>query len=241
MSKVTLNYLILSLFILLSSTVGGLAITRKLEDWGAAQNYLLYSLPVAFCVFLSQCIVFHKAKNRLLYQIIFWGLINLTMTWMMLSLFFPIFWISFLEIKYKIIMASFFLFITGANLMHGWRATIKQWLAIGQALFKTEIDKKKQEVDWDTIVRKMGISNGLFIPCVPKKWNSAVSIILIFLMIVGLNLRAIYPIFSVFAWGIPATVVSSFFFQMVSYYFAQASIIKKIETSKKIILRSVGK
>ena len=240
MSKISWNYLIFSLFILVSSTVGGVAITKKLDDWNAALSYLWFSSPIAISLFLSQCLIFSRAKFRLFYQAIFWGLSNLTIAWMILSLFFPVFLISWVELKYKVIMLIISLITIIANFVRGWHTTFKKWRLTGQALFDNMMKEKKLWVDWDATVIKMRIGNEILILGVPKKFNSAASVIVVALIFLGLILRTTYPVFCVFAWGIPASLILSFFFQMAGYYFAQSSMIKGLEAGRKIRLRSVG-
>lgn len=127
-----------------------------------------------------------------------------------------------------------------ANFVYGWHTTFKNWRLTDQTLFDNKKKEKKLWVDWDAIVIKMRIGNEILIPGVPKKFKSAASVILIAVIFLGLILRTTYPVFCVFAWGVPASLISSFFFQMAGYYFAQSSIINGLEAGRKIRLRSVG-
>ncbi|HWV30324.1 MAG TPA: hypothetical protein VN038_11745 [Dyadobacter sp.] len=239
MNKVTLNSLFLSTTVLLISTIGGALIAQKLAQGGAGFSFLWFSCPIALFILTLQLTTFSPAKQKLLFQLLFLGFFGLSMVWFMLSLFLPIFWIREINTSVKFTLFAIFITVMIFNLRLGWKALNKRWNETGATAFEAEF-KKTATVDWNKVVRDMKITHNIFIPGIPEGWTSFVSIILIIFMILGLNLRLAYPVFSVFAWGIPAIFIASYFIQVCGFYFAQAVQVRRIEKNLNIMLKSTN-
>jgi hypothetical protein len=63
-------------------------------------------------------------------------------------------------------------------------------------------------------MRKLQINAELFLPLRLEFLSGMVSLGLILSMVIGLNLRNVYPVFSAFSWGIPALTLSTVLLQM---------------------------
>lgn len=162
------------------------------------------------------------------------------MAWFLLVLFFPVFWIKEIGEIQKLLLLAIFFAITGFNLGLGWRMFNKNWLEGGNSVFKNEFKGSTFSGDWNDVMKKMKLDHYIAIPGMSKKWASAVSVVLIVFMVIGLNLRTVYPVFSVFAWGIPAIVMASYFVQVSGSYFAQAIQVKKLESDLGDFLNSTS-
>jgi hypothetical protein len=57
-------------------------------------------------------------------------------------------------------------------------------------------------------------------------------------MLIGLNFRTAFPVFSAFAWGIPSAVITSFFFQLMGYKIGEARKVRELEAELKVNLQS---
>jgi len=240
MSKASLQSIFLSIAILLISTVCGALIASKLAGGEAGWNYFWFSAIVSVLIFFSQLVCYKKARVNLLNQLFYMGFFGFTMVWFMLSLFLPVFWMDTISMLAKAIMLTISVVILSANVAHGLRSLNQQWQAIGAATFDQEFKPADSSVDWDKVVRRMNVSPNVFIPGVPQSWTPVVSVLLIVFMVVGLNLRNALPVFSVFAWGIPSTVLAGIFLQVSAAYFAQTVNIRAIEKERNVILKAVG-
>jgi len=224
--------------VLLISTIGGALIAQKVAAGDAGYSFLGFGGTVAVLIFLSQLLTFSNARKQLFFQLLFLGFFGFSMVWFMLSLFLPIFWIIEIDFQVKLILIFIFLTIMSFNIILGWRTLNKRWLETGSKAFEIELKTASAGPNWNKVVSAMKITHNIAIPGVSEKLASILSVILILSMIAGLNLRTAYPTFSVFAWGIPAVVLASYFIQVSGFYFAQALQVRKIEKTSKIVLSS---
>lgn len=242
MTRVSINYLLLSLSILLFGTAGGAAMTRKMAGRNdeLGWSFFWWALPFCLALFLCQCLVFPKARTRLLFQLVFTGLMGFTLTFFLLSIILPVFWLSPMALPGKMVMALMFAAIFLHNLAFGWRRVNLRWATMAAAVFEQEFKPRDGTVNWDKVVRKMRIEPEIIIPGVPAKWAAAVWIALIACMIVGLAMKSAWPAFSAFSWAIPLVLVAACLNQVSGAAFAQAVKVRAIEKDRKIILPSCG-
>ena len=238
MNKATINSLVLSIVVLLISTIGGALIAQKIAEGDAGFSFLWFGSAIACLIFLLQLLAFSKARAKLFHQLLFLGFFGFSMVWFMLSLFLPIFWIETISTQVKSILFFVFSTIMSFNIKLGWETLNKKWDETGDSAFKSEFRAGPNSGDWNKVVRELKITHNIYIPGVSEKWTSALSVVLIVFMIVGLNLRTAYPAFSAFAWGIPAIIMGSYFIQVSGFYFAQASQVRKLENRMGIVLKS---
>jgi len=238
MNKATLNSLFLSIAVLLMSTIGGALIARKLAGGEAGYSFLWFGCIVSLIIFSTQVSTFFNAKKRLYFQLLYFGFFGLSMVWFMLSLGLPVFWANEVGLDAKLIISFIFAVVLFSNIIFGFNSVNKRWSEIGTAAFVSEFNLSKPDINWNKVVKKLSITHNVFIPCVPAKFSSAVSVVLVVFMILGFNLRNAYPVFSVFAWGIPAAVMASYFIQVSGFYFAQAIKVREIEKHHTVIFNS---
>ena len=242
MTKVTINYLWLSLFILLFGTVGGSAMTRKMAHGNDELGWSFFWcwLPACLLLFLCQCLVFPKARTRLLFQLVFNGLMGFTLLFFLLSIILPVFWLSPMDVWSKVVLAAIFAAILLYNLVFGWQTVHRRWADLGAPAFEQAFKPKNGSVNWDQVVRKMKIQPEIILPGVPAKWTAAVWIVFIIGMIAGLVMKSGWPAFSAFSWSIPVMLVSACFNQFSGAFFAQALKVRAIEKDRHIVLPSCG-
>lgn len=238
MSKVTINYLFLSFVILLFGTAGGSLMTRKMAGGAAGWSFFSFALPFCAAIFACQCLVFPKARARLLYQLLFLGLLGLTMTWFMLSIILPVFWISPMAAMPKAVLAVVFAAILAYNLVFGWRTLNQRWPGLGLPAFEQQFKPRDGTVDWDHVMRDMRIAPAIILPGVPDRWSAAVWIAIVAGVISGLVMKSAWPTFSAFSWSIPAILVTACINQFSGAYFAQAIKVRQLERDRKIVLKA---
>lgn len=242
MSKVTLHYLFVSLFILLFGTAGGSAMTRKMAHGNdeLGWNFFWCWLPVGLALFVCQCLVFPKARTRLLFQLVFNGLMGFTLAFFLLSLILPVFWLSPMDALSKVVLAAIFAAILLYNLVFGWLTVHRRWADMAAPAFEQQFQPRDGSVNWDKVVRKMKIQPEIILPGVPASRTAAVWIVLIACMIAGLVMKSAWPAFSAFSWGIPVMLVGACFNQFSGAHFAQALKVRAIEKDRHIVLPSCG-
>lgn len=77
----------------------------------------------------------------------------------------------------------------------------------------------------------------IYIPGVPEKLNSIISVAVVLSMIVGLSLRNAFPLFSLFAWGIPIVIVASLIMQLIGFGIGQLLVLTALEKKDRNIIR----
>lgn len=242
MTRVTVNYLWVSLFILLFGTSGGAAMTRKLANRNdeLGWSFFWFWLPCCLALFVCQCLVFPKARSRLLFQLVFNALMGFTLLFFLLSIILPVFWLSPMAVPAKATLAATFAAIVLYNLVFGWKIVNQRWAAMAAPAFEQQFKPRDGTVNWDKVVRKMRIEPAIILPGVPAKWSAAVWIALIVCMIGGLVMKSTWPAFSAFSWSIPLVLVAACLNQISGAAFAQALKIRAIEKERNIVLPACG-
>lgn len=222
MARVTSTSLFISLSLLIISAMGGAALTWKIAGSTQGVSFLYFGLVVGSVVFFIQLAAYWKGKNELFFQLFYLGMLGLTITWFLLCMLFPIFWINKISFFIKFILAFIFLFIACLNVSHGLRQFDRKWNLLGESEFERLFNKVENTIKYEELESLMRIKHELFVPGIPSSWSGAVGGCAVLFIIAGLNLRNIYPVFSVFAWGIPSIITASFFLQISGVKFAQA-------------------
>lgn len=237
MSKATPNSLLLSLFVLTIGTAGGAGITWKLAGSAKASEFFYYGLTVQVVVFILQLSFYGKARRELSFQLYYLASCSLTMVWTMLALSLPIFWLDSVEFKFKLVMLFISLILFLANFTYAIDHIKKRWIDVGAKKFETLKKSSKTSISWNEIAVSMNITPVIYVPAMPQSWSPFLGAGLVISMVAGLNLRVAYPIFAIFATGIPCIIGASFFMQISGYYVKQAGIVKSIETEQCIKIK----
>jgi len=115
-----------------------------------------------------------------------------------------------------------------------------QWTQFGEAEFYRLFDRTSSSVNWYHVMKAVKIKFEIFVPGVPIRYATPVGVFLLGSMLVGLNLRNVFPVFCVFAWGIPAIVVASLVLQISSHMFSQAYKVKQLQMDTGLKIKSVN-
>lgn len=240
MSKPTIKNLLMALGTFLFCILIGSAITLKLTEPNTALNYLWFSSLVSLIAFSLLLTKYKSGKTKLTEQFSYFAFFIFCMVWFMLSLFMPIFFMQTINLKVKIILGALSCFIVCSNFSLGYKEVKKKWVATGSTAFDQEYKKSGKEADWEKVANKLNINFVIHIPGIPKQFIDIISVLLIIFMIIGLNLRSAMPVFSVFSWGIPATVFAGCFAQIMGTYFSLRKLIQIFELKNSVIIRSAG-
>lgn len=240
MHTATFSSLLLSLTGLILGTLGGTALTWKLAGDVESVSFLFFGLLVNLVLFVLQIIIFSKAKSELRYQLLYIASFSLIIVWFILCLFLPIFWMGSINVGAKILAACILLLVSITNVAVAANRLDEKWNRKGATMFDQLYKCHESYVDWNKVINSMDISPVVFVPGMPQRWSPVLGIFIVVFMLIGFNLRNIYPVFSVFAWGIPCTVIASFFLQVSIYNVKQSGKVNFIQKSKNIKLKSVS-
>ena len=240
MQKITLNLFLLSAFLLAVAMIGGWILTQNIENSIAAFNFVKISATYSLFILLAQMLTFKKAKNEMLYQLLFLVAMGMAMMWVMLSLFLPVFWIDNIEFTVKIFMAIFFVYVCIGNLFFAFKSFEEKWKAFENSNALKNYFPYSEKTDWEKIALSLDLQGNVYILGSPKFLTNVISILMIPSMLLGLSLRNLYPEFSLFAWGIPSSIIAAFFVQMTGYNLAQVVKIKKLQKEGNFVFYSTS-
>jgi hypothetical protein len=105
----------------------------------------------------------------------------------------------------------------------------RKWIEVGQVSFASYFNEVAGTIDWNKVIGPMKLSVTLHIPGLPASATPVFSAAMILSMLLGLNLRNTFPIFSIFAWGIPVSIIISTLVQMMGLGVAQVARLTELE------------
>lgn len=231
------SYIYMSAFLGAGGGAGGWAITDQLAGHDAALSFLKFGAAVVLGLLALQVILLFKGKNRALYLVMFNIAFALALAWFMSCLILPVLWVRSIDELTRLLLGVLAVALYCSNIMKGVQIFKLRWAAVGDELLKKFYDQRGHSIDWDGLVRGLKMSVSIYIPGFPRKLLPVLYVLLVVSMLIGLSLRKIYPMFSTFAWGIPAAVVVSFFMQMIGLAVGQFLELKKMEKKGNILIR----
>jgi len=192
-------------------------------------------------IFLVQFSLYRKIRGRLLLLILFAGAVFLTLAWLLLCLFMPILWMNTMPIYAKAIAVTILLLLCAVNFKKGENDFFVKWNAAPDPFRIGNFDPVKKTIAWEKILLSLRQEPNLYIPGLPSRFSTAGGVLLAIFMLIGLNFRSAFPVFSAFAWGIPSAVATSFIFQLIGQKMGEARKVKEIQSELKIELQSAGR
>lgn len=238
MDKVTPTILGISFLLLSASTIGGSLLASKLAGDAAGHGSILIGGIMAALIFLVQLTLYRMVRNRLYFAIIFVAGFSLTLAWFMFSLFMPILWMDAIPTYAKILLVSLLLLLCVLNFFKGKNDFVHKWCAGPDPLRIGKLDPVKGTIAWEKITLSLKHEPDLYIPGLPPKFSTPIGVTLVICMLIGLNFRTDFPVFSAFAWGIPSAFITSFVFQLMGYKVGEAGKVREIQAELKVDLQS---
>jgi hypothetical protein len=229
MTNVSYKTIFLSFFLASGGTIGGWALTDKLAGDQAGYSFLYVGTSTVMGMIALQTIFYLLSKNRLLYHLLFGVALGFSIMWFLLCLFLPLFWVNAIGVYVKLLMFIGLFFLCVCNASKAFRQFRRKWKKSGEGAFAQHYKGNANSIDWGKVTRKMKLSTSLYIPGIPERATPIIPVLIILSMLLGLDLRNGFPIFSIFAWGIPASIIISIFVQMIGIGLAQALKIWEIE------------
>ena len=237
MSTRSPTFLLCAAILSVGGAAGGWTITSQLAGSSAGLSFLQFGGFVALMIFAVLTVLYKKAARRVIYLILFNIALFVDIVWFASCVFLPIFWMQSIDIGVKI---GTFLFAAGLywkNIVKGMRGFERKWMSVEQDLMRRYYDRKNQVLDWDGVARSLKLVVSLYIPGMPEKLNPIIYVASIGSMLLGFSLRNVFPIYSVFAWGIPVIIINSIFLQMIGFGISQIYMLSAMEKKESVELR----
>lgn len=216
-----ISHISLSVFLSAGGTAGGCAITYKLAGYDAALSFLWCGLFVVAALLTMQTILAIKSERRTTHLVLFNISFILGLVWFMLCLILPMFWVPEVGVPAKCLLSLASFGLCSVNISRGIELFKSRWNQAGPELLSRFYDRKRKTIQWQTLVAALRMSVSIYIPGVPDKLNPFISVAIILSMIAGLSLRNVFPLFSLFAWGVPMVIVVSIVMQMIGFAIGQ--------------------
>jgi hypothetical protein len=231
MTNLTFQHIWMSLFLTSGGTAGGWALTGKLAGHEAALSFLQVGSMAVLVIFSIQVIFFSLGKTRLIYRVVSTIAFGCGFVWFMLCLFLPILWIPSIGFTEKFVLFLLLVVLSIVNVSKASAQFDARWRQEGEKALVRYYNRKDNTIDWPKVLAPMRFSVALYIPGFSERTTPFVSIAIILSMLSGLSLRNAFPIFSVYAWGVPSCLVISMFAQVIGLGLAQ--LIKLVALEKR--------
>ena len=239
MKKVTFSSLFFSLALLCGGSAVGWAIAGKLAGNEAGSDFLWLSIVLMSPIYLAQVVLFFISRTRLFLQLAFISVFGFSLLWFMLSLSLPILWIVEVGQPLKMITVFFTVLLFAIKGYEGIRVFEETW-ARKRGSITMHYNSDRHILDWEKFLKSFQLSFSLFPSGVPVWMGRILTVVLVLSMIVGLNLRKVYPIPSIFAWGIPCLVASSVLIQIMAVNILQAVKVMQLEKAMGVKIEALG-
>lgn len=240
MTKPTLKSLFLSFLVLVIAILGGVAVTAKLAGNDKVENFFCFTSSIALAFIVLQSIIYKLAGEHVFRKILYRASMCFPPACGFLCIILPVFWMQAVGVHVKYFLTILFLYVSAANFRYGARLLSEKWKSAGAQKFDQLFVSDNNRIDWAEMSKFMEVPFELYIPGIPQRWTPVISVCLITSMLTGLNLRSVFPTFSIFAWGIPSLIFTSFFFQLGGYIIMQAVKIRHFEEKRGITVMSAS-
>lgn len=227
----------LSFSILTIGTVGGWAMVSEVAGNEAGVSFLITGSLIQIIIFLLQLTIFFCMGKRLFIQLIFLAACGISLAWFMFALVAPVLWMGVVSVEVKSVVLVALILLSAINIMESFKKFDERWGGIDARIRIKKLGMVGNVVNWDGLIRFMRIEADLYIPGFSQGMSVIISILMLVSMLIGLNLRHVFPTFSAFAWGIPSALTVAFLFQLIGFNLAQAGKVRMLEKEYQVIFR----
>lgn len=203
MMESPLRFFFALLIIALSSVAGGGVLAYALAGREAGLEFIIIGLAVVVVVSIFQILLLRHAANRMAFWMLLYAAGLLNVAWAFAAASVPLFWVFSLTSWQSITLAIcfFFALLSGYYRFSGHFQA--RWQHGGVEKVRATIIDSAGELHFK-IITDLKIFPGSFLPAYFKKVDSIVLGLSVISIIVGMNLRKVFPVYSALAWGIPA-------------------------------------
>jgi hypothetical protein len=238
MHQVKYTSLLLSLSLLCMGVLAGWLVTAKAVGPLASNQFLHFGIYFASSILLFKLAIYVKARQLLLFQIIFIGGFGLDLAWLFSCFFLPLMWVPSIDIVWKFGIMAVHTMICAGNVQIAIRLFNVKWKGISLSRFKNKNSYSRGAREWKILVKPMKISATVYLPGIPLRYSDLISLLCLILMIVGSGFRAVSPIFSMLFLALPFSICAGCCLQMSAYHFSEAVRLAMFEKKNKVVYKS---
>lgn len=231
--------LMLAFILLVIGTVGGWATVWKVAGGEASMSFLKMGAWIALTFLSIQSAVFLCMRNRIFLQLLFLASCGLSLVWFMFSLFVPVLWMENITAGVKVTLITIFLLLCYCNVVKAFIVFEGRWIGLGEDVRGKRLGRQGEFINWDKLIVSMRLESSLYIPGLSERIAMVAFVTMLISMVVALNFRNAFPIFSAFACGVPSALLVSFFFQMIGFNLAQARKVRLLERECGVLLKQI--
>lgn len=221
--------IVLSLALTSVGTLGGWAQIQKVAGPAASVSFLMWGTGIGASIVSLQCVLSILSAKRLFYELLSGVAFGLSLVWFTLCLFLPIFWIGEVGVAVKLVLICASCALLASNLQRAHQHFEHRWHESGEHAFAGSCSWKSAAIDWDSVTKAMALSISLYVPGVPERLNSILSVLVVVSMTASLNVRHLFPTLSMIAWGVSTAILASMVVQLAGLGIAQACKVYEIE------------
>lgn len=185
----------------------------------------------------SQLILARMGQKRVAHLILYNIAFIFAIVGFLLCLILPLLWVPSIGLEVKLLLSLMSLVLWYSNVSKGIEIMELKWDETAKKSLFRFYSKHEGAINWTGLLKSLKLSVVVYIPGVPKSFDAAISILVVAFMLAGLSLRNTFPIFSVFAWGIPMIVAISTIMQMIGFGVAQFMKLTALEKQDGVIIR----
>lgn len=226
-------------FLSIGGVTGGWVITGRLAGDGAGVSFLLFGGLVALLMFMVLTALYKMARQRVIFLVLFNITLFINLTWYLSCLLLPIFWMGSIGVSAKLGICLFALCLYYVNVAKGMHIFKVKWEIVASQLMRRHYDRKHNVIDWENLVRSLKLEVSLYVPGVPEKLIWIIYVLSLVSIFSGFALRNAFPVYSVFAWGIPVILINAIFMQMIGCGISQFFMLSAVERKDSVMLRPV--
>lgn len=239
MADLSFKSIIASFLLLCVATGSGWMITHKIAGRTAANEFFVAFVSLVFTLLLVQLLLWSASRRRLLYQIVYRATFPFTLMSFFLGFLLPMLWMPSVGRNVKISIAIFFALLSLWNFWGGISDFKAKWSLRGDQLLSKNCKVGFSAIGWGKMMITLGVAKyGQLIAGLGEKFSGFLSIILLVSMLMGLNLRNVFPEFSMFAWGMPCAVGAAYAMFIFGSNLGELLKVREIEVTKKISIAS---
>lgn len=220
---------------------GGWVMTSNLAGNDAAQSFFYIFITIVLVLPALQAALWRAGRKRLIFQIACRLTLLFTIIWFLSSLILPVFWMPNVLIEAKYAIAGSFVIISLWNVRFGFFNFKSKWSKFGRKIFDQSYKNDASMVDWSELLKSLKLSSAHIIPGIPEQLNAVITVAILVFMVLGLNLRNSFPVFSIFAWGLPATILAAYCMYPIGIGIAEIAKVRELEISKKTLIAPVNR
>lgn len=199
----------------LGGVCGGAALTAKLVSGAAGMKVMILGGSWLGLGFAGLLLLYQLSRRHVIAYLLFVALgINVGGTSMTVFLCLPLFFLYGATSLVGGTLMGYFILMLAYQLWRTRQHFFRVWSNNHQMVLQKTFDRSRSRINVERLIYQLQCNTELYLPGRLQSVSGAVSLCLIISMVVGFNLRHMFPELSAFAWGVPALTLTTMLMQM---------------------------